>query len=431
LACISQRRGVTPLVTLVKRSGYRRAKSAKIVSTHQLRVQRRHAVDLVRRQHRQAGHAHAALAVVGTLVDQRQAAHDVFVAGKAGPDLLEEAPVDLVDDFHVARQQRLEQRHGPGLQRLGHQRVVGVAHRLPGDAPGIVPLQAMLVDQQPHQFGWHQGRVRIVQVHAVVAPEVVQGPALGEVARQHVLQRRRHQQELLLEPHLAAGMGAVVRVQHPVEHVGGQAFPARRQVLATAERREVDRVLARRVPLAQRGHALGAVAGHDEVERRGHNSLGRQPYAASAVGLHPAAEADHPAQLRALDLPRVAALEPVVRHLDLAPAGDLLGEHAVLVAHAVAERRQAQRGEGVEEAGGQSAQSAVAQRRVGLALEHVGQRRAGVGAGLAQRVVQAERGHRVAQRAAHQEFHRQVVHAARRLQRHSGKYPGLVVWIVV
>ena len=33
LACISQRRGVTPLVTLMKRCGYIAAKSAKIVST--------------------------------------------------------------------------------------------------------------------------------------------------------------------------------------------------------------------------------------------------------------------------------------------------------------------------------------------------------------------------------------------------------------
>ncbi len=98
---------------------------------------------------------------------------------------------------------------------------------------------------------------------------------------------------------------------------------------------------------------------------------------------------------------------------DLAATGDLLREHAVLVAHAVAERRQAERGEGVEEARGEPAEAAVAERGVGLALEHIGQRRAGVLRRFAQRVVEAECGHGVAERAAHQEFHRQVVHAAR------------------
>ena len=36
--------------------------------------------------------------------------------------------VDHVDDLHVPRQQALEQRHRPGLQRLRQQRVVGVVN---------------------------------------------------------------------------------------------------------------------------------------------------------------------------------------------------------------------------------------------------------------------------------------------------------------
>jgi hypothetical protein len=77
---------------------------------------------------------------------------------------------------------------------------------------------------------------------------------------------------------------------------------------------------------------------------------------------------------------------------------DVLREHAVFVADAVAERRQAQRGHRIQEAGRQPAQAAVAQRRVGLAVGHVFQR-AGV---LRQRpgrlpVGQVQRGQRVGQ----------------------------------
>jgi hypothetical protein len=38
---------------------------------------------------------------------------------------LQEAPVDVVDDLHVARQQLLHQADRPALQRLGQHRVVG------------------------------------------------------------------------------------------------------------------------------------------------------------------------------------------------------------------------------------------------------------------------------------------------------------------
>jgi hypothetical protein len=88
-------------------------------------------------------------------------------------------------------------------------------------------------------------------------------------------------------------------------------------------------------------------------------------------------------------------------------------EHAELVADAVAERRQLQRGHRIEEAGRQPPEAAVAERRVGLHCCHILQ---GVGV-LAHRGGhirrQIQRGQRIAHGAADQEFHRQVVHAPR------------------
>ncbi len=95
------------------------------------------------------------------------------------------------------------------------------------------------------------------------------------------------------------------------------------------------------------------------------------------------------------------------------PVHDVLREHAVLVADAVAEGGQAERRHRVEEAGRQPPQAAVAQRRVGFLLLHVlepprvGRHgRGGVAA-------QVERRQRVAEAAADQELHRQVIDAAR------------------
>lgn len=97
--------------------------------------------------------------------------------------------VDLVDDQEMSRQQLLEQEHGPALQRLWENRVVGVGARVTGDVPRLntntrsalscggggvppqaargsrlVPVQALHIHQDPHQFWDGQSRVGVVQL---------------------------------------------------------------------------------------------------------------------------------------------------------------------------------------------------------------------------------------------------------------------------
>ena len=112
---------------------------------HQLGMQRRDAVDRVRADEGEIAHAHAAVAA---LVDQRDrcgSRWSVKVFCLAG--LEQDLGVDRVDDLHVARQQPLEQRHRPGFQRFGQQRVVGVGEGVAGDIPGGVEIDAVNVDQ--------------------------------------------------------------------------------------------------------------------------------------------------------------------------------------------------------------------------------------------------------------------------------------------
>src|SRR6476660_1974250 len=71
-----------------------------------------------------------------------------------------------------------------------------------------------------------------------------------------------------------------------------------------------------------------------------------------------------------LHFPGVAFVQPVVRLLDLIAFLDLLPEDAVFVAQAVANRGNVQRGERIEEAGGQSSESTVPETGIRLALDH-------------------------------------------------------------
>ena len=127
------------------------------------------------------------------------------------------------------------------------------------------------------------------------------------------------------------------------------------------------------------------------------------------IGLDAAAEVDVHGVLGVGDLPDVARGQPVVRHFHLIAVHQLLAEQAELIADGAAHGGQLEGGQAVQEAGGQSAQAAVAQARLRLLLEH----EAAVDAQLVQGphviLLVDQVHHVVVQGAAHQELGGQVV----------------------
>ena len=125
--------------------------------------------------------------------------------------------------------------------------------------------------------------------------------------------------------------------------------------------------------------------------------------------LDPAAEAHRVAHRRRAGTPTRCRPQPRIGVLDLAALADLLREHAVLVADAVAERRNAERGHRVEEAGREPPQASVAERRIRLVVGDLLEP-LGMGLqGLPDLALELECRQRIAEGAPHQEFHRQVV----------------------
>jgi hypothetical protein len=79
------------------------------------------------------------------------------------------------------------------------------------------PSHFVLVDQQSHQLGNRERRVRVVQLDGERRRAALELPALGHVLREHVLQRGAHEEVLLLEAQLLALRRGVVRVEHARE----------------------------------------------------------------------------------------------------------------------------------------------------------------------------------------------------------------------
>ena len=112
------------------------------------------------------------------------------------------------------------------------------------------------------------------------------------------------------------------------------------------------------LPQAERVDALTAVADHRHIIRNSHDLL--------------IAEGNLHGFFFAADAPRVAEARPIVRTLSLEAVVEVLLEQAVAIPQAKAVKRQAVRSGGIEEACGQTAQAAVAERVVLDLLEDGG-----------------------------------------------------------
>ena len=137
-------------------------KSGEHLLAHEIGMQLRDAVDPMTADDRKMRHAHAAIAAI---IDDGQAPAALVIAGVARLDGLQKIAIDQINDLQMPRQQPLEHRHRPDLERLRQQGVVGVGEHAGRDLPALVPRQAVLIDQQAHQFRNRHRRVRVVQLN--------------------------------------------------------------------------------------------------------------------------------------------------------------------------------------------------------------------------------------------------------------------------
>ena len=322
---------------------------------HEVGVQRRHAVDATGAQEREMAHSHAAAVVLLDHGDRRQE-RVVIVADVALR--VEVQRVDEIDDLHVSRQQVLDQRHGPGLERFRQQRVVRVVEDGRRGVPGELPRHPVHVDQQAHQLGHGDGRVRVVQLDRHVVGKRNELAVLLLVPPEKILQRRRGEEELLAQPQLVARGGIVAGIEHARDRFEAHAVGERAHVVAAVEVVEAQRIGRARGPQSQRVDVPAVPTGDRRIEADRIDGLRRLPAvsgrAVLAFGaLDGAAEADRVRDFGPLELPWIAGREPVLGQFELPAIPQRLPEDAVVVADAVAMRGNAERGHAFHEAGGE------------------------------------------------------------------------------
>src|SRR5271168_4824477 len=96
------------------------------------------------------GHPYIALTA---LIDYLHPSDAWHIVVKTLAYIGQEAGIDLVDYLQMTRKRFLEDSQRPLFQRLGQESVVGVSEGVAGDLPRIIPIEAVLVEQQAHQLG--------------------------------------------------------------------------------------------------------------------------------------------------------------------------------------------------------------------------------------------------------------------------------------
>ena len=188
-------------------------------------------------------------------------------------------------------------------------------------------------------------------------------------AADDILERCRAEEVLLLEAQFLTVHGSVVRVEHLGNGFGKFHVLHGGDVVTVVEVAEAEVVGGLRAPEAQVVHGVVLVTRNRSVVGEGeHVVLGFPTVAESALFVHPAHDVavhrNFDFVRRTGDFPRVGKAQPVIRLFFLFAVHDLLAEHTVFVADAHTGGREFERSHGVEEAGGEAAETSVTEAGV-------------------------------------------------------------------
>ena len=159
--------------------------------------------------------------------------------------------------------------------------------------------------------------MRIVELHGNLVGQLLPLATRlgGQKVGDHVLQRRRHEEVLLLETQLLACVVVIIRVEHLRDLEGALAGSQRCSILAFVELAKVKFCVGHCRPQAQRVGVQRVVPRDGNVIRNSHDHLGTK-------------ERDGILDIKALDLPGVALGQPSVGVLNLIAILKALFEHA-------------------------------------------------------------------------------------------------------
>ena len=296
--------------------------------------------------------------------------------------------IELDDNVGDGRGDLLQAGERPLFECLGKNRVVGVGNHGAHDGNGLVKLDVVLGGEQADEFGNDHGGVCVVDLDHGVVGQVVQVAAALDGLVDQELGGVAHHEVLLVDAKQAALFIGIIRIEEQGEVLGDLG-------LVEVDGAAGDQAVVDTCQVEQAQAVLGglAVTGHIDVDELGGDGKIAKLDSVGAVVI----DQD------------VLLAEPLVGDGLLLVVGKALTEQAVMVIEAHAVTGKAQRGNGIQEARGQTAQAAVAQRRFDLKLLNLVEVVAGSGELVFNLGIDAKVDHVVDQQFANQKLSRDVI----------------------
>mmetsp|Transcript_93814 Transcript_93814/g.195689 ORF Transcript_93814/g.195689 Transcript_93814/m.195689 type:complete len:706 (-) Transcript_93814:403-2520(-) len=378
---------------------------------HDLGVECSDAVDFVAAQHSDVAHPDA---FEGLLLEQGETP-DLGAIAVHLCELLHEALVDLAADVQVPWEQLLHHVDGPLLQSLRHDGVVGVVARLLRKLPGLVPGEPLNIYQEAHHLQDCHGGMGVVHLNGDLLGEFRPlSVGLLDELTQEILQGGANEEILLLQAQQLALILVVVGIKDSGQVLSLTTIVNSLRVAELVECLEVKLLGRKGPPKSQVVGVVGVEARDGIVIGHGLNNLSADPSSSPgsslvAILLALAAKSDRIGHVRTRDLPRDRLGKPIVGLLDLPAVDDVLLEDAIAVSDAIAPARERQSGHGVQEAGGQSAETSVAETGVGFEGVELLEFEAKAGQSILEGRLQIQVNQSILERTAQQVLGRQVV----------------------
>ena len=296
--------------------------------------------------------------------------------------------IELDDNVGDGRGDLLQAGERPLFERLGKNRVVSVGDHGAYDGHGLVKLDVVLGGEQANELGDDHGGVRIVNLDHGVVGQIVQVAAALDGLVDQELGGVAHHEVFLVDAKQAALLVRIVGVEEQGEVLGDLGLV---EVDGAAGYQAV--VDTRQVEQAQAILGGLAIARHVDVDELGGDGKVAELNSVGAVVI----DQD------------ILLAEPLVGDGLLLIVDKALAEQAVVVVEAHAVAGQAQRGDGIQEARGQAAQAAVAERRFDLKLLNLIEVVARGGELVLNLAIDTEVDHVVDEQLADQEFGGDVI----------------------
>src|SRR2546427_7747553 len=166
----------------------------------------------------------------------------------------------------MPRQKATDQFNRPRLERLGQNGVIRVAEDALSDAPGAIPFEQLLIDENAHQFGNGDRWMRVVELNRYFVRKLFPRafrPLLE--SPDDILNRRRDEEVLLFESQLASGRLIVGGVEDFRDVLAAGLVLDRGDISANVEFLQIEFTRGLRRPETQRIHCVIAIAGDAEV----------------------------------------------------------------------------------------------------------------------------------------------------------------------